>query len=120
VFGNLVGNALNYLDPARPGAVEVGCLPGEDGGQRTYFVRDNGLGIPEAHRQRIFQAFQRAHPGVGGGEGLGLAIVARVVERHRGRVWVDSTSGEGSTFFVALPAAPAVARQPSATIRKEK
>ena len=111
LFGNLIGNALTYLDPARPGVIEVGCLPpGAPGapdvpsGFRTYFVRDNGLGIAEGHRQKIFQAFQRAHPGIGSGEGLGLAIVSRVAERHRGRVWVESRPGAGSTFFVALPA----------------
>jgi signal transduction histidine kinase len=70
-------------------------------------VRDNGLGIAEAHRGKIFQVFQRAHPQVAGGEGIGLAIVARVVERHRGRVWVESEAGAGSTFYVTLPAAPA-------------
>ena len=107
VFANLVGNALTYLDPARPGRVEVGCLPGTADGQRVYYVRDNGLGIAEAHRGKIFQAFQRAHPQVAGGEGIGLAIVARVAERHRGRAWVESEAGTGSTFFVALPAAPA-------------
>src|SRR3954464_13115819 len=105
-FGNLIGNALTYLDPARPGVIEVGCLPADESDFRTYFVRDNGLGIAEAHRQKIFQAFQRAHPGVGSGEGLGLAIVARVAERHRGRAWVESAPGEGSTFYVSLPAAP--------------
>jgi PAS domain S-box-containing protein len=105
VFGNLVGNALTYLDPARPGLIEIGALEPADGG-RTYFVRDNGLGIAEGHRQKIFQAFQRAHPGVGSGEGLGLAIVARVVERHHGRVWVESTPGAGSTFFITLPPRP--------------
>jgi PAS domain S-box-containing protein len=103
VFGNLIGNALTYLDPARPGVIEVGCLPPDTNGFQTYFVRDNGLGIAEGHRQKIFQAFQRAHPGVGTGEGLGLAIVARVAERHRGQVWVESSPGEGSTFFVTLP-----------------
>ncbi|MBN9122624.1 MAG: PAS domain S-box protein [Planctomycetes bacterium] len=107
VFANLVGNALTYLDPARPGVIEIGQLPDEGTGGSTYFVRDNGLGMAEGHRQKIFQAFQRAHPGVGSGEGLGLAIVARVVERHRGRVWVESRPGEGSTFFVALTAPPA-------------
>ncbi len=106
VFANLIGNALAYLDPARPGRVEVGCLPAEAGGARTYFVRDNGLGIAEAHRAKIFQVFQRAHPGVGSGEGIGLAIVARIAERHRGRVWVESEAGAGSTFYVTLPAPP--------------
>jgi PAS domain S-box-containing protein len=105
LFGNLIGNALTYLDPARPGVIEVGALEAA-GGAVTYYVRDNGLGIAEAHKQKIFQAFQRAHPGVGSGEGLGLAIVARVAERHRGRVWVESRPGAGSTFYVSLPAAP--------------
>lgn len=103
VFGNLIGNALTYLNPARPGLIEVGSGPEAADGLRTYFVRDNGLGIAEGHRRKIFQPFQRAHPGVGSGEGLGLAIVARAVERHRGRIWVESTPGEGSTFFVSLP-----------------
>jgi PAS domain S-box-containing protein len=108
LFANLVGNALTYLDPTRPGAIDIGCLPpGSDGipkGFRTYYVRDNGLGIAEAHQAKIFQVFQRAHPHVGKGEGMGLAIVTRVAERHRGRAWVESKVGEGSTFFVTLPA----------------
>lgn len=106
LLGNLIGNALKYLDPTRPGEVEVGCVPAVPPGTRTYYVRDNGLGIPVAHQARIFQAFQRAHPEVGTGEGLGLAIVARIAERHRGRVWVESAPGTGSTFFVSLPAPP--------------
>lgn len=106
VFANLIGNALNYSDPSRPGEIEVGTVPSDADGMRTYFVRDNGLGIPEAHRAKIFLAFQRAHPGVGSGEGLGLAIVTRVLERHRGRVWVESNPGGGTIFYVALHAAP--------------
>ena len=110
LFGNLIVNALTYLDNTRSGVIEVGCLPtgsvGVPTGFRGYYVRDNGLGIAEGHRQKIFQAFQRAHPGIGSGEGLGLAIVARVVERHRGRVWVESTPGAGSTFYVTLPVPP--------------
>ena len=106
VFANLVGNALTYLDPSRPCVIEIGVLTNSDAGFRTYFVRDNGLGIAEGHRQKIFLAFQRAHPGIGTGEGLGLAIVARVIARHRGRVWVESQPGEGSTFYVTLPIPP--------------
>ena len=105
VFANLIGNALTYLAPARPGRVEIGGEREPDGSV-TYWVQDNGLGIPQAHHQKVFQLFQRVHPEVGAGEGLGLAIVARVVERHRGRVWVESVASEGSTFFVRLPAPP--------------
>jgi PAS domain S-box-containing protein len=107
VFANLIGNALAYVDERRPAKVEVGCCDPDHNGMPegccVYYVKDNGLGIAEAYRHKIFQIFQRAHPGVGKGEGIGLAIVSRVVERHRGRIWVESTVGEGSTFFVALP-----------------
>jgi signal transduction histidine kinase len=110
VFANLIGNALTYLDSERPGRIEVGGnLPPRPGAARfrTYVVRDNGLGIPDDSQQKIFQAFQRVHSEVAGGEGMGLAIVRRVVERHGGEVWVESREGEGSCFFVALPAPPA-------------
>ncbi len=110
VFANLIGNALKYLDPKRPGRIEVGfqnAAPGTPQDFVTCYVKDNGLGIPEAYQEKAFQVFQRVHPGVASGEGMGLAIVRRVVERHGGRVWVESRVGEGSTFFVALPARPA-------------
>ena len=116
VFANLVGNALNYLDPRRPGEIEIG-VTGNEGGRllsgnghwRIYHVRDNGMGIPEAHRAKVFQAFQRLHPEAAPGEGMGLAIVHRIVERHGGKIWLDSAPGAGTTFFVALPATAAAA-----------
>jgi signal transduction histidine kinase len=113
VFGNLVGNAVNYLDPARPGRIEIGCLSGNGAGAgeglNTYYVRDNGLGIPETHMGKMFTAFQRLHGNVAQGEGIGLALVKRVVERHGGRIWAESAEGHGTSFFVALPAQPASA-----------
>lgn len=115
VFANLVGNALNYLDPARPGRVEVGGRagrPGPDGATdptgNTYFVKDNGLGIDPAYLPKLFQAFQRLHPDKAPGEGIGLAIVRRMLERLGGKVWAESVPGEGTTFFFTLPAAPAL------------
>jgi PAS domain S-box-containing protein len=105
VFANLVGNALNYLDPARPGRVEVGAGPDGEAG-RTYFVRDNGLGIPEPHLAKMFQAFQRLHPDRATGEGMGLTIVRRILERLGGTIRVESAPGAGTTFFVTLPAGP--------------
>lgn len=112
VFANLIGNAVKYLDPQRPGVVEVGCEPGggtEDGhaGFHCCYVRDNGLGMPQSAHARAFQAFQRLHPEHAEGEGMGLAIVRRIVERHGGQIRVESAVGVGSTFFVSLPAAPA-------------
>lgn len=107
IFGNLVGNALNYLDPARPGQIEIAAAPEEaTPGMSTFSVRDNGLGIPEAYLAKIFSIFQRVHGNVAPGEGIGLALVRRMVDRHGGRIWVESVEGAGSTFFVLLPTEP--------------
>lgn len=105
LFANLVTNALQYLDPTRPGLIQIGVLPGE-GDTRNFFVRDNGLGIPESALPNIFHVFQRFHPQVTGGEGTGLAIVSRIVQRHNGRIWVESKQGQGTTFYIALPVTP--------------
>jgi signal transduction histidine kinase len=106
VFGNLVGNALNYLDPARPGRVEVMAVedPHAPPGTVTLAVKDNGRGIPAIALSKVFVAFQRFHMDVAKGEGIGLALVRRVVERHDGRVRVESKEGEGTAFYVTLPA----------------
>ena len=106
VFANLVQNALNYLDPARLGKIEVGVSARPQDAQygcTTYYVKDNGLGIPKQYSAKVFQVFKRFHGEVAKGEGIGLAIVRRIVERHGGRVWFESQVGEGTTFFVAMP-----------------
>ena len=122
VFANLIGNAVNYLDKNRPGQIEVFAVgPDETGGPTdgiaegavVYAVRDNGLGISDSYKGKVFAVFQRLHGDVAKGEGVGLALVRRVVERHGGRVWFESTPGVGTTFFVALPSAEAQAAEPS-------
>jgi signal transduction histidine kinase len=117
VFANLIGNAVQYLDPDRPGRIEIeGDEPEGAGlptGLRVYRVRDNGLGIPEAYHQRMFTAFSRFHAGAAQGEGIGLALVRRMVERHGGRIWLESSPGAGTTFFVALPTAPGNGSDPA-------
>ncbi|MGZ8996628.1 MAG: sensor histidine kinase [Rhodospirillales bacterium] len=115
VFHNLLDNAVKY---GRPGtAVEVGIAPtslssgGSSGGGSVALaisVRDRGEGIAAIHLPRITERFYRADEGRSrrlGGTGLGLAIVKHIVNRHRGRLVVESTKGEGSTFTVILPAA---------------
>jgi signal transduction histidine kinase len=107
IFANLLGNALKYLDPARTGQIEVGNGETASGttpaGQRLYYVKDNGLGISEAYHGKVFTAFNRLHASVAPGEGIGLALVRRVVERHRGSIWLESSPGVGTTFFLTLP-----------------
>jgi signal transduction histidine kinase len=105
LFANLVSNALNYLDPARPGLIEIGSDRRTDSVEETctYFVKDNGLGIPREYQHKLFRAFQRLHPEAATGEGIGLATVRRIVERHGGKIWFDSEVGAGTTFYVALP-----------------
>jgi signal transduction histidine kinase len=110
IFANLIGNAVHYLDPARQGRIEVGCVitsPSEGAPQcHVYYVKDNGLGIPEAYHQRVFMAFNRLQADVAQGEGVGLALVRRMVNRLGGRIWLQSAAGVGTTFFVALPVPP--------------
>jgi light-regulated signal transduction histidine kinase (bacteriophytochrome) len=115
IFTNLLTNALKYNDrPMRK--VEVGFLrPDEDEERRgfpvevasalAFYVRDNGIGIAEAHFKQVFKMFKRLHgrDAYGGGAGAGLTIVKKLVERHHGQVWLDSTLGEGTTVYFTLP-----------------
>jgi signal transduction histidine kinase len=101
VFTNLVSNAVKYLQPGRRGVIQIG---GEEQDDMCHFwVRDNGAGLHPNALGRVFQVFQRFHPELAPGEGMGLAIVKRAVERHGGRVWVESEVGTGSTFHLTLP-----------------
>lgn len=99
VFKNLLENAIKYARPGESPAAEVSCV--DDGGAFCVFcVADNGIGIEPERREQVFRLF---HRGQGGGAGVGLAIVERVVRGHGGRVWVEERQGPGSRIYFTLP-----------------
>lgn len=102
VFSNLLENALKFLDQGRKGIIKISGQKVKE--QVEYCVEDNGIGIAVEDQRKIYEIFQRLNPDDSGkGEGLGLAIVRRILDRHDGKIWVESEPGKGAKFFVSLP-----------------
>jgi light-regulated signal transduction histidine kinase (bacteriophytochrome) len=102
VFQNLIGNALKFHKERVQPKIHISARKTDDG--YVFSVSDNGIGIEPQYTDRIFEVFKRLHPiGEYQGTGIGLAIVKRIIERHGGRVWVESSFGVGSTFYFTIP-----------------
>jgi chemotaxis family two-component system sensor kinase Cph1 len=103
VFTNLIGNAIKYLDADKEAQIDItGRI---ENNRSIYRVTDNGIGIPENHKDKIFDVFHRVDPNSPvSGQGLGLTAVRQILTRMKGHIWFESELSKGSTFFVSLPA----------------
>ena len=101
IFRNLIANAIKYNDKDEK-RIRIGAF--EKGNEHVMFVKDNGIGIPKTHYKTIFKIFKRLHgrEEFGGGTGSGLTIIHRLVDRHHGKIWLDSQVGKGTTFYFTL------------------
>jgi signal transduction histidine kinase len=115
IFSNLASNAIKYNLHDKPlveisyiapnEAAERNAMPEAAKEQLIYCVRDDGIGIEQRHFEQVFRMFKRLHgrDEFGGGMGAGLTVVQKVVQRHGGTIWLESTPGKGSCFYFTLP-----------------
>lgn len=103
-FQNLISNAIKFKKQEEPLKIHIFANKNEKNKEYVFSVQDNGIGIEEQYLERIFTIFQRLHTrDVYEGTGIGLSVVKRIIERHGGRVWVESEFGVGSTFYFTIP-----------------
>jgi len=102
VFHNLLENGIKFSSHSPSPKIEIGFDPAKS----MYFVRDNGVGFEQAYADKLFKVFERLHTeSAYEGNGVGLATVKRIIERHGGTVLAESEVGHGATFFFSLPSA---------------
>jgi PAS domain S-box-containing protein len=104
IFQNLISNAIKFRKCEEPLKIDISAYKSEDEKEYVFSVSDNGIGIEEQYFERIFTIFQRLHTrDVYKGTGIGLSIIKRIIDRHGGHIWVESSFGDGSTFYFTIP-----------------
>jgi signal transduction histidine kinase len=102
VFQNIIDNAIKFCGDGVVPEIHISAESRQEAWQ--FAIRDNGIGIPEKYHNKLFILFERLHSrDTYPGTGLGLALCKKVIERHGGRIWVESEFGKGSTFYFTLP-----------------
>jgi light-regulated signal transduction histidine kinase (bacteriophytochrome) len=102
VFQNLLSNAIKYRGTDAP---KIRIEAEKEGSEWVFMVTDNGLGIPPGYRQTVFGLFKRLHRNEYPGTGIGLALCKKIIERHGGRIWIESAGRAGSIFKFTIPGA---------------
>ncbi|HML04975.1 MAG TPA: ATP-binding protein [Methanobacterium sp.] len=103
VFQNLISNAIKFKKKDESPKIHISSKKDEDRNEYIFSVQDNGIGMDPQYAERIFTIFQRLHTREEyQGTGIGLSIVKRIIERHGGRIWVESELGNGSTFYFTI------------------
>jgi len=113
VLFNLLSNAVKYTSQREQARIEVAALPGRgDNGETVFMVRDNGIGFDMRYAHKLFGMFQRLHSSQEyEGHGVGLANVARIIQRHDGRIWAESAPNRGTAFYFFVSSRPAQANE---------
>ncbi len=101
VFQNLIGNGLKFIPKDQNAKIKVDCIERED--SYEFSIEDNGIGIKEADKQKVFKIFQRLHNKAEyQGTGIGLSVCQKIIEIHNGKIWLESEFGKGTTFFFTI------------------
>jgi len=97
----MLDNAWKYTGKKSDALIQMG--KSTIGGEVVFYIRDNGAGFDMEYKDKLFAVFQRLHGSDYEGTGIGLATVARIIQRHNGRIWAEGKEGEGATFYFTLP-----------------
>jgi light-regulated signal transduction histidine kinase (bacteriophytochrome) len=100
LFQNLIANAIKFRGSEAP-KIHISATPKD--GKWVFKVEDNGIGLDSQYGEKIFNIFQRLHGAEFPGTGIGLALCKRIIERHGGKIWVESEIGKGSSFYFTIP-----------------